>query len=178
MERGRVLTDEFGQTSLENVYAIGDVNGKVMLAHTASHEGMVAVANICGQEAEMDYDKIPSCIYINPEISAIGLTEEAAKEKYDNVKIGKFPMMANGKSIIAGATDGMAKVVLEGETGEILGVHIYADRATEMIGELSVAMTNELTAEELIHSIHAHPTVNEAIGEAFMAGWNGRAINM
>ncbi len=173
-----IAVNEKCQTNIPNIYAIGDVNGKVMLAHTASHEGMVAVADICGEHGEMDYDKIPSCIYINPEISAIGLTEEAAKEKYDNVKVGRFPMMANGKSIIAGATDGMAKVVLEGETGEILGVHIYADRATEMIGELSVAMANELTAEEIIHSIHAHPTVNEAIGEAFMAGWNGRAINM
>lgn len=172
-----IAVNEKLQTNIPNIYAIGDVNGKVMLAHTASHEGMVAVANICGEESEMDYEKIPSCIYINPEISAVGLTETAAKEKYDNVKVGRFPMMANGKSLIADATDGMVKVILEGETGEILGVHIYADRATEMIGEASVAMTNELTAEELIHTIHAHPTVSEAIGEAFMAGWNGKAIN-
>ncbi len=172
-----IAVNEKLQTNIPNIYAIGDVNGKVMLAHTASHEGMVAVANICGEESKMDYEKIPSCIYINPEISAVGLTEAAAKEKYDNVKVGRFPMMANGKSLIVDATDGMVKVILEGETGEILGVHIYADRATEMIGEASVAMTNELTAEELIHTIHAHPTVSEAIGEAFMAGWNGKAIN-
>ncbi len=173
-----IAVNEKLQTNIPNIYAIGDVNGKVMLAHTASHEGMVAVADILGQHAEMNYDQIPSCIYINPEISAIGLTEEAAKEKYGNIKVGRFPMMANGKSLIADATDGMVKVILEADTGEILGVHIYADRATEMIGEMSVAMSSELTADELIHAIHAHPTVSEAIGEAFMAGWNGRAINM
>ncbi len=172
-----IAVNEKCQTNIPNIYAIGDVNGKVMLAHTASHEGMVAVADICKEHAKMDYDKIPSCIYISPEISAIGLTEEQAKEKYENVKIGRFPMMANGKSLIVGAKDGMVKVILDAELGEILGVHIYADRATEMIGELSVAMTSELTAEEVIHAIHAHPTVSESIGEAFMAGWNGRAIN-
>lgn len=172
-----IAANEKIQTNIPNIYAIGDVNGKVMLAHTASHEGMVAVANILGRHAEMNYEQIPSCIYITPEISAIGLTEQQAKEKYDNIKVGRFPMMANGKSLIADATDGMVKVILEGETGEILGVHIYADRATEMIGEMSVAMSAELTAEELVHVIHAHPTVSEAIGEAFMAGWNGRAIN-
>jgi dihydrolipoamide dehydrogenase len=172
-----IAVDEACRTNIPNIYAIGDVNGKVMLAHTASHEGMVAVADILGEHAEMNYDQIPSCIYINPEISAIGLTEEKAKEVCDNVKVGRFPMMANGKSLIAGAEDGMAKVILDADTGEILGVHIYADRATEMIGEMSVAIANELTAEEIIHSIHPHPTVNEAIGESFMAAWYGKAIN-
>ncbi len=176
-DRRAIAVNEVMQTNIPNIYAIGDVNGKVMLAHTASHEGMVAVAHICGEHAEMNYDQIPSCIYINPEISSIGLTESKAKEQYDNVKVGRFPMMANGKSLIEGSTNGMMKVILEGETGEILGVHIYASHATDMIGEVSVAMSSELTADEMIHAIHPHPTVNEALGEAFMSAWIGKAIN-
>ena len=152
-----IAVNEVMQTNIPNIYAIGDVNGKVMLAHTASHEGMVAVAH--------------------PEISSIGLTEAKAKEQYDNVKVGRFPMMANGKSLIEGTTNGMMKVILEGETGEILGVHIYASHATDMIGEVSVAMSSELTADEMIHAIHPHPTVNEALGETFMSAWLGKAIN-
>lgn len=176
-DRRAIAVNEVMQTNIPNIYAIGDVNGKVMLAHTASHEGMVAVAHICGEHAQMNYDQIPSCIYINPEISSIGLTEAKAKEQYENVKIGRFPMMANGKSLIEGSTNGMMKVILEGETGEILGVHIYASHATDMIGEVSVAMSSELTADEMIHAIHPHPTVNEALGEAFMSAWIGKAIN-
>ena len=176
-DRRAIAVNDVMQTNIPNIYAIGDVNGKVMLAHTASHEGMVAVAHICGEHAEMNYDQIPSCIYINPEISSIGLTEAKAKELHDNVKVGRFPMMANGKSVIEGSTNGMMKVILEGETGEILGVHIYASHATDMIGEVSVAMSSELTADEMIHAIHPHPTVNEALGEAFMSAWIGKAIN-
>ena len=177
-DRKAIKVDEFMRTNIAGVYAIGDVNGKVMLAHTASHEGMVAVAHICGHEEEMNYDRIPSCIYLSPEIACIGLTEKQAREKYgDGIKIGRFNMMANGKSLIAGDTDGMFKAIVEGETGEILGVHLYGQHVTDMIGEISVAMTAEATAEEVIHAIHPHPTVNEAMGEAFMAAWNGRAIN-
>ncbi|MBQ6321544.1 MAG: dihydrolipoyl dehydrogenase [Lachnospiraceae bacterium] len=176
-DRKAIRTNEYLQTSLENIYAIGDVNGKVMLAHTASHEGMAAVANIGGAREAVHYDRIPSCIYLHPEISCIGLTEAQAKEKYENVKIGRFTMNANGKSLVEGDTDGCVKVILEGETGEILGVHIYGQHATEMIGEISVAVNNELTAEEIIASVHPHPTVNEAVGEAFMAAWYGKPIN-
>lgn len=149
-----------------------------MLAHTASHEGMVAVAHICGHGEEMNYDRIPSCIYLDPEIACIGLTETQAREKYgDSLKIGRFNMMANGKSLVEGDTDGLFKVIVEAETGEILGVHLYGKHVTDMIGEVSAAMAAEATAEEMIHAIHPHPTVNEALGEAFMAAWNGRAIN-
>jgi len=177
-DRKAIKVDEFMRTNIPGVYAIGDVNGKVMLAHTASHEGMVAVAHICGHEEEMNYERIPSCIYLSPEIACIGLTEKQAREKYgDGIKIGRFNMMANGKSLIAGDTDGMFKTIVEGETGEILGVHLYGQHVTDMIGEISVAMTAEATAEEVIHAIHPHPTVNEAMGEAFMAAWNGKAIN-
>ena len=149
-----------------------------MLAHTASHEGMVAVANICGHDEEMNYDRIPSCIYLDPEIACIGLTEEQAKERRGgNVKVGRFRMNGNGKSLVEGDTDGAFKVIVDAELGEILGVHLYGKHVTDMIGEVSVAMTAEATAEEMIHAIHPHPTVNEALGEAFMAAWNGKAIN-
>ena len=177
-DRRAIQTDSHMRTNIPHIYAIGDVNGKVMLAHTASHEGMVAVANICGHEEEMHYDRIPSCIYLEPEIACIGLTEGQAREQYgDNLKIGKFNMVANGKSLIAGDTDGLFKVIVAADTGEILGVHLYGQHVTDMIGEISVAMAAEATAEEVIGAIHPHPTVNEALGEAFMSAWNGKAIN-
>ena len=177
-DRKAIKTDLYMRTNIPNIYAIGDVNGKVMLAHTASHEGMVAVADICGHSEEMNYDRIPSCIYLDPEIACIGLTETQAREKYgDSLKIGRFNMMANGKSLVEGDTDGLFKVIVEAETGEILGVHLYGKHVTDMIGEVSAAMAAEATAEEMIHAIYPHPTVNEALGEAFMAAWNGRAIN-
>lgn len=177
-DRKAIRTDAHMRTNIPHIYAIGDVNGKVMLAHTASHEGMVAVADICGQGEEMRYDRIPSCVYLEPEIACIGLTEAQAREKYgDGLKIGRFNMAANGKSLIAGDTDGLFKVIVAADTGEILGAHLYGQHVTDMIGEISAAMAAEGTAEELIHAIHPHPTVNEALSEAFMAAWNGRAIN-
>ena len=177
-DRKAIRTDAHMRTNIPHIYAIGDVNGKVMLAHTASHEGMVAVADICGHGEEMRYDRIPSCVYLEPEIACIGLTEAQAREKYgDGLKIGRFNMAANGKSLIAGDTDGLFKVIVAADTGEILGAHLYGQHVTDMIGEISAAMAAEGTAEELIHAIHPHPTVNEALGEAFMAAWNGRAIN-
>ena len=157
-DRNAIKTDLCLCTNVPNIYAIGDVNGKAMLAHTASHEGMVAVANICGRHEEMHYDRIPSCIYLEPEIACIGLTEPQARENYgDNLKIGRFSMMANGKSLVEGDTDGLFKVIVAGDTGEILGVHLYGQHVTDMIGEVSVAMTAEATVEELIGSIHPHP---------------------
>ena len=177
-DRRAIRTDEYLRTNLPNIYAIGDVNGKVMLAHTASHEGMVAVDNLCGGDQVMHYDRIPSCIYLEPEIACIGLTEAQARERYGGrIKVGKFHLAANGKSLVEGDTDGLFKVILDAELGEILGVHLYGRRVTDMIGEISVAMAAEATAEEVIHAIHPHPTVNEALGEAFLAAWNGKAIN-
>ncbi len=171
-----IVTGASLRTNVPNIYAIGDVNGKVMLAHTASHEGIVAVESICGKAAHMDYSRIPSCIYLEPEIACIGLTEKAAREQGRAVKVGKFPMAANGKSLVEGDTDGMVKVIVDDDLGEILGVHLYGKHVTDMIAELSVAMTLEATAEEIIHSIHPHPTVSEAIPEAFMAAF-GKAIH-
>lgn len=175
-ERGAIVTDNTLKTSVSNIYAIGDVNGKAMLAHTASMEGIVAVENICGEKAVMDYDKIPSAIYIQPEIASVGLTEKQAAEKYGKIKVGKFPLMANGKAKVAGEERGLVKVITEAKYGEIVGVHMYCIHATDMIAEAVVAMKLESTAEEVAMSIHPHPTVSEVMHEAMHAA-DGRAIH-
>lgn len=176
-ERGAIVTDETMRTSAESIYAIGDVNGKAMLAHTASMEGIVAVENICGKKAVMEYDKIPSAIYIQPEIACVGLTERQAKEKYNDIRVGRFPLMANGKAKVAGEERGIVKVITEAKYGEIVGVHLYCIHATDMIAESVVAMKLEATAEELAMSIHPHPTVSEVMHEAMHAAADGRAIH-
>jgi dihydrolipoamide dehydrogenase len=175
-EKNAVQVDERMRTNVENIYAIGDVNGKVMLAHTASHEGLAALSAIYGGHETVNYEHIPSCIYTDPEIACIGLTEEQAKQRSGNVKVGKFPMAANGKSLVEGDTDGLFKVIVDGAHGEILGVHLYGKHVTDMISEIAVAMTAEATVEELLNAVHPHPTVSEALPEAFMAA-GGRAIH-
>ncbi|MCU6761071.1 Dihydrolipoyl dehydrogenase [uncultured Roseburia sp.] len=171
-DKKAIRTDEHMRTSVENIFAIGDVNGTSMLAHTASHEGITAVENILGEPAVMSYDAIPSCIYIEPEIASIGLTQKQAEEKYENIKVGKFPMSANGKSLIEGETGGMIKVILDGDLNEILGVHMFCVHATDMIAEVSAAMNLEASAEEVLHAVHPHPTVSEAVMEAFMSAYD------
>lgn len=175
-ERGAIVTDNTLKTSVSNIYAIGDVNGKAMLAHTASMEGITAVENICGEKAVMDYSKIPSAIYIQPEIASVGLTEKQAAEKYGKINVGKFPLMANGKAKVAGEERGLVKVITEAKYGEIVGVHMYCIHATDMIAEAVVAMKLESTAEEVAKSIHPHPTVSEVMHEA-MHAVDGRAIH-
>lgn len=174
--RGAIETNLKLETNIPSIYAIGDVNGKAMLAHTASMEGVMAVENICGHNKEMDYGNIPSAIYIQPEIAVVGLTEEQAKEKYNNIKVGTFPLFANGKAKVAGEEEGIVKVIIDSKLGEILGVHMYCIHATEMISEAVAAMNLEATAEEIISTIHPHPTVSEAIHEAFHAAVD-RAIH-
>lgn len=168
-ERGAIYTDEYLRTSLSNVYAIGDVNGKIMLAHTASMEGIIAVENIFGEPKKMSYKAIPSAIFIYPEIATVGLTEEQAREKYNAIRVGKFPILANGKAKVEGEERGMIKVISEDKYGEILGVHMYCVHATDMISEISLAMNLEATAEEVALSVHPHPTLSEAIQEAMHA---------
>lgn len=168
-EGGAIVTDLTLKTSVENIYAVGDVNGKVMLAHTASAEGIIAVENICGHHKTMDYDKIPSAIYIQPEVASVGLTEAQAKEKYGAVKVGTFPLLANGKAKVAGDENGLIKVIVEPKYNEIVGVHIFCLHATDLIAEAVVAMNLEATAEEVAMSVHPHPTVSEIYHEAFHA---------
>lgn len=176
-ENKAIKTNEYMQTNIENIYAIGDVNGRVMLAHTASHEGFAAVEHICGEGHKINYERIPSCIYLDPEVASIGITERQAKEKGFPVSVGRFPMAANGKSLVEGDTDGIVKVILDKELGEILGVHLYGKHVTDMIGEIAVAMQAEATAEEVLNAVHPHPTVSEAIAEGFMSAWYGQSIN-
>lgn len=168
-EQGAIVTDLTLKTSVDNIYAVGDVNGKAMLAHTASAEAVVAVENICGHYKTMDYDKIPSAIYIQPEVASAGLTETQARAKYGSVKIGKFPLLANGKAKVAGEENGMIKVIVEPKYNEIVGVHLFCLHATDMIAEAVVAMNLEATAEEVAMSVHPHPTVSEIFHEAFHA---------
>jgi dihydrolipoamide dehydrogenase len=170
--RGAVKTDERLHTTLKNVYAIGDINGKSMLAHTASMEGIIAVENICGKEEIMRYDRVPSAIYIQPEVASVGLTEKEAIEKYGQVKVGRFPLLANGKAKVEGDERGLIKVIADSKYGEILGVHMYAVHATDMISEATVAMNLEATAEEVAMSIHPHPTISEALHEAMHGAYD------
>ncbi len=172
-----IKTDAHLRTNIPHIYAVGDVNGKSMLAHTASHEAVVAVGNICGQPEKMRYDRIPACIYLDPEIAGIGMTEDKGRERGKNIAVGIFPLAANGKSLVEGDTDGLIKVIVDAELGEVLGVHMYGKRVTDMIAEIATAMTLEATPEEIIRTVHPHPTVSEAVPEAFMKAM-GKAVHI
>ena len=177
MDRGRVKVDRKMRTSVEGVYAIGDCSSPIMLAHVASREGEVAAENIMGHPVDMDYKTVPSAVYTAPEIASAGLTEKEAREKGYQVKVGRFPLMANGKSLIMNETDGMVKYVVDGKYDEILGVHIIGPRATDLIVEGALALRLEATVDEIITTVHAHPTVGEALLEGAMAV-RGQAISL
>ncbi len=166
-DRGAIATDGCCRTTIQNIYAIGDVNGKSMLAHTASMEGITAVESLCGHKREMDYGKVPGVVFIKPEIAWVGMTETEAKAKYPEIKTGTFPLMANGKSKIEGDDSGFIKVIIEPSYNEILGVHIFGIHASDLIAEGTAAMVMEGTADEIINTIHPHPTISESIHEAF-----------
>ncbi|NLB84475.1 MAG: dihydrolipoyl dehydrogenase [Synergistaceae bacterium] len=169
MDRSRVRTDKHMETSVKGIYAIGDCTSPIMLAHVASREGEVAVENILGHPVDMDYKTVPSAVYTSPEIASVGLTEKEAREKGHSVKIGKFPLLANAKSLIMNEADGMVKYVVDGKYDEILGVHIIGPRATDLIVEGALALRLEATVDELLTTIHAHPTVGEALFEGALA---------
>lgn len=177
MDRSSIVTDETLQTSVKGVYAIGDVNGKFMLAHVASTEGIVAVENICGSNTKMDYNQIPSAVYGSPEIAMIGLTESEVKEKKIEYKVTKFPLAANGRSLAENDTRGFVKLIFDKKYGELLGGHILAYNASEILGELGTIMKLEGTAEEISSTIHAHPTLSEIILEAAHS-FEGKPIHM
>lgn len=172
LDRGKVVVNDRLQTNMDNIYAIGDCTGKNMLAHVASSQGVVAAENIMGQETKIDYKTIPGCIYTHPEMASVGLTEKQAREKGHDVKVGKFPLLANGKSLIMNDKEGMIKVVADKKYDEILGVQILGPRATDLIVEGALALRLEATLEEIITTIHAHPTVGEAMLEAALAANN------
>ncbi|MHB1653590.1 MAG: dihydrolipoyl dehydrogenase [Desulfitobacteriaceae bacterium] len=166
LEKGFIQVNDRLETSVKDIYAIGDVTGKIQLAHVASAQGLVAAANAAGQSHTMNYSIVPSCIYTSPEIAAVGLTESEALNKGYKVKIGRFPVSINGKSMIMGEKEGLIKIITDEITGEILGTQIMGPRATDMIAEICVAMKLEATIEEVAATIHPHPTVSEIIMEA------------
>jgi dihydrolipoamide dehydrogenase len=178
-ERGFIQTNEWMQTAEPCIYAIGDIIlGMPQLAHVAAMQGMVAVAKIAGKFARpVKRNLIPGCTYCEPQIGSVGLTEAQAKEKGYKVKIGKFPFTANSKASIISSHDGFIKVVSEEQYGEILGVHIIGPLATELISEAVTAMTLEATVEEMMFTIHAHPTLYEALLDGF-SSVEGKAINI
>ncbi len=168
-ERGFIKVNEFMETSIKGIYAIGDVTGKQMLAHKASAEGETAVEHILGKAKHgVDYSLIPGCTYCQPQVASVGLTEAKAKEKGIEVQIGRFPFAASGKARAIGHTEGMVKLIFDKKYGELIGAHIIGVEATEMLAELGLAMKMEATWEEIAHSVHAHPTLSEGVMEAAM----------
>jgi len=178
-DRGFIMTNEWMETSEPGVYAIGDiVGGMPQLAHVGSMSGLVVAARIAGKYAKaVNRQRIPGCTYCEPQIGSVGLTEAQAKEKGYNVKVGKFPFVGNSKATILDAHDGFVKVVSDAKYGEILGVHIIGPNATEIIAECVTAIQLEATVEEMMFTIHAHPTVAEALLDGF-SSVEGKAVNV
>lgn len=179
IERGFVHVNEYNQTAEPNVYAIGDIlAGKPLLAHAASAEGILAVEHMAGQNPQpIDYNQVPGCTYSSPEIGSLGLTEAKAKAAGYEVKVGKFPFSAVGKAKVINQTAGFVKIVAEAKYNQILGVHIIGPRATDLIAEAGPLLKLECTVEELVNTIHAHPTLAESMHEAAHATL-GHAIHM
>ncbi|HYH57061.1 MAG TPA: dihydrolipoyl dehydrogenase [Anseongella sp.] len=166
-EKGRVVVDEYYNTNVKGVYAIGDIVPGPALAHVASAEGIICVEKIAGQNpAPLDYSNIPGCTYCQPEIASVGYTEKAAKEAGYEIKVGKFPFSASGKAKAAGHADGFVKVIFDAKYGEWLGAHMIGANVTEMIAEVVVARKLETTGHEIVKSVHPHPTMSEATMEA------------
>ena len=173
LEDGFVKVNEFYQTNIDGIYAIGDITSGPALAHVASAEGILCVEQIAGQHPEpIDYRNIPSCTYCHPEVASVGYTEEAAKEAGYEVRIGKFPFSASGKASAAGQKAGFVKVIYDAKYGEWLGSHMIGENVTEMIAEVVAARKLETTGHEIIKSIHPHPTMSEAIMEATAAAYD------
>lgn len=166
MERGRVVVDEKFQSSIEGVYAIGDLVKGLQLAHLASAQGMYVAEMLAGEEASVDLSAVPGCVYTDPEIASVGMTEDEAKEKGLEIKTGKFIMSANGKSLITKEERGFIKILAEKETDVIVGAQMMCARATDMIGELVTAIANRMTVRQLLRGMRAHPTYNEGVQEA------------
>ena len=176
-DRGAIVIDDFMRTNVEGVYAIGDCTGKLMLAHTAEAQGIVAAETIAGAETmPINYDMIPRATYCQPQVASFGYTEAQAKEKGFDVKVGKFPFSANGKAWGLGDATGFVKVVTDAEHGEIVGAHMIGPDVTELLPELVLAQMWDLTAHEVGRAVHAHPTLSEAIKEA-VEGAVGHMIN-
>ncbi len=166
--RGFVVVDDQLRTNVPHVYAIGDVTGRTLLAHVASHQGLVAAAVIAGHDEHMDYDVIPAATFTHPEVASVGLTEQAARERGHDVMVGRFPFSALGRAQTYSATEGLIKVVAERRYGEVLGVHVVGPSASDLIAEGALALRLEATLDDIAATIHAHPTLGEGTMEATM----------
>ena len=173
IKNGRVEVDEYYKTNVESIYAIGDIVAGPALAHVASAEGIVCIEKIAGLNPDpVNYDNIPGCVYTNPEISSVGLTETEAKEAGYDIKVGKFPYLASGKACAAGQKDGFVKLIFDAKDDKLLGAHMIGGNVTEMIAELVAVKKSGITGHELLKTIHPHPTMSEAIMEAVSAAYN------
>ena len=167
VEKGAIVVDKFGKTTVDGIYAIGDVSGPPWLAHAASQQGVVAVEHFAGKSVRgFDRSNIPSCTYCQPQVASVGMTEEAAVAAGHKIKVGRFPYRPLGKAMAIGATEGTVKLIFDEKYGELLGAHIFGTEATELIAELVLARALETTNEEIHRTMHAHPTLSEAIMEA------------
>lgn len=177
-EKGCIVADGFGRTNVPGIYAIGDVAGPPMLAHKAEHEGVICVEKIKGLDAHpMDKNKIPGCTYCHPQVASVGLTEAKAKAAGHEIKIGRFPFLANGKAIALGEDQGLVKTIFDAKTGQLLGAHMVGAEVTELIQGFVIAMGLETTEEELIHAVFPHPTLSEMMHESVLDAY-GRVIHM
>jgi dihydrolipoyl dehydrogenase len=178
LERGVVKTDGFGRTNVAGVYAIGDVAGGPMLAHKAEHEGVICVEGIAGLNPHpLDKSLVPGCTYCQPQVASVGLTEEKAKAAGFDIRVGRFPYLANGKAIALGEPEGLVKTIFDKKTGRLLGAHLVGAEATELIQGFVVAMNLETTEEELMRTIFPHPTLSETMHESVLDAY-GRAIHV
>jgi dihydrolipoamide dehydrogenase len=178
VERGAIVVDALSCTTVPGIYAIGDVAGPPLLAHKAEHEGVICVEAIKGLKPHpMDKRLIPGCTYCTPQIASVGITEQAAKEKKLDIRVGRFPFAGNGKAIALGEDQGLVKVIFDKKTGQLLGAHMVGAEVTELIQGYVVAMNLETTEEELMHTVFPHPTLSEMMKEAVLDAY-GRALNI
>jgi len=175
--KGAIVVNEFMQTSVEGIYAVGDVVGKTFLAHAASHEGIIAAEHIAGNFIKMEYDYIPRCVYTHPQIASVGITEKKAREKGIDIRVGKFPFKASGKALVEGTTQGIVKVISDAKTDAVIGAAVCGHNATELIHVICTGMQAKFSTEKFCSTIFAHPTLSEAISEAFLS-LNNKAIHI
>jgi dihydrolipoamide dehydrogenase len=178
VERGTIQVDGYGRTNVPGIYAIGDVAGAPMLAHKAEHEGVICIEKIAGlpNVHPLDRSKIPGCTYCNPQVASVGLTEARAKEAGKDIRVGRFPFVANGKAIALGEDQGFVKTIFDKKTGQLLGAHLVGAEVTELIQGFVIAMNLETTEEELMHTIFPHPTLSEMMKESVLDAY-GKALN-
>ena len=177
-DRGIIVVDKLNKTNVPGIYAIGDVAGPPMLAHKAEHEGVICIEAIKGLNPHpMNKSMIPGCTYCSPQIASVGLTEQAAKEKKLDIRVGRFPFIGNGKAIALGEDQGLVKVIFDKKTGQLLGAHMVGAEVTELIQGYVVAMNLETTEDELMHTVFPHPTLSEMMKEAVLAAY-GRVLNV